>query len=112
MVAPVIDFRLNFLRNIPTTTPCLGENKNARTKIAVAAKAITGPEGILYKKLKYSPVMEDTAPKNAASTTMTDSRFVNRYAVEAGVINKDTTRITPTVCSEATVTNVSKNIIV
>ena len=79
--------------------------------MAVAAKAITGPDGILYKKLKYSPVMEDTAPKNAARTTMMDRRFVNKYAVEAGVINKETTRITPTVCNEATVTKVNKNII-
>ncbi len=41
---------------------------------------------------------------------MVDNRFVNKYAVAAGVINIATTSMTPTVCNDATVTNVSNTI--
>ena len=44
--------------------------------------------------------MEDSAPKTDDRTTITDSLLVNRYAVEAGVISNETTRIMPTVCKK------------
>ena len=91
--------------------PCFGENRNAIKNIAVAAKAMTGPDGMLCKKLIYKPMTEAEAPKNEASTIIMDNRFVNKYAVDAGVINIETTRITPTVCNEATVTRVNNTII-
>lgn len=55
--------------------------------------------------------MDEAAPKNAAKNIIVANRFVSKYAVEAGVINIATTRTTPTVCKEATVTNVNKTII-
>lgn len=57
------------------------------------------------------PITDDNAPKVDDSTIIVDSLLVSRYAVDAGVINSDTTSITPTVCSEATVTNVNNTII-
>ena len=57
------------------------------------------------------PITEESAPKMDDSTIIVDNRLVSRYAVDAGVINNDTTRITPTVCNEATVTNVNNIII-
>ena len=92
--------------------PCFGANKKASKNSEVVASAMTGPDGKLYKKLKYKPITDDNAPKNPANTTMTDNLFVSRYAVDAGVISIDTTKMTPTVCKDATVTNVSKNMIV
>lgn len=56
-------------------------------------------------------MMEESAPKVEASTIIIDNRLVNRYAVDAGVINNETTKITPTVCSDATVTKVNNTII-
>ena len=55
--------------------------------------------------------MDESAPNIDDSTIIVDNRLVSKYAVDAGVINSDTTSITPTVCNEATVTNVNNTII-
>ncbi len=57
------------------------------------------------------PMIEEDAPNMAERTIIVDNLLVNKYAVEAGVINIETTRITPTVCKEATVTKVKRTII-
>lgn len=69
---------------------------------------MTAPDDKLYSELKYKPMTADKAPKKADRNIIVDKRFVNKYAVDAGVISIATTNITPTVCKEATVTKVNK----
>ena len=52
----------------------------------------------------------DATPKLAAKKSIVDKRSVNKYAVAPGVISIATTKIIPTVCSEATVTSDNNNI--
>src|SRR5699024_6944538 len=78
----------------------------------VMTNTMTTPDGKLYEKLKNKPMTADNAPINDDITIIVDSRSANKYAVAAGVISRETTRITPTVCSDATVAKVSRTIIV
>jgi hypothetical protein len=88
--------------------PLFGAKKNAIKNIMVETKTITGPEAKLYVLLKKSPTMAASAPRLAAKNIILDNFCVIKNAVAAGVINMATTKITPTVCKEATVTSVSK----
>ena len=76
--------------------------------IIVITNTMTTPDGKLNVTLKNSPITDDIIPINAEVKIIVDNLLVNKYAVDAGVINNETTKITPTVCSEATVTNVNK----
>src|SRR5690625_4324264 len=91
--------------------PCFGEKMNANKNIQVAANTITAPDSRLYSELTYKPITDDKAPKNAANTIISENLFVNKYAVDAGVMSIATTNTTPTVCKEATVVNVNSTII-
>ena len=81
---------------------------NVMMNIIVITNTMTTPDGKLKVTLKNSPITDDTMPINAEVKIIVDNLLVNKYAVDAGVINNETTKITPTVCSEATVTNVNK----
>src|SRR5690625_176224 len=86
-----------FFLNAFHRTPCLGATKKIKIKIPVVVNAMTGPDGKSVLSLKYRSKMDETAPKVADKTIIIDKRFVSIYAVEAGVISIETTRITPTV---------------
>lgn len=92
--------------------PCCGEKIKAMTNNIVVASTMTAPDDKLYSKLKYRPMTAENAPKKADNMIIVDNRLVNKYAVDAGVINIATTRTTPTVCSEATVDIVSRIIMI
>ena len=72
-----------------------------------ALSTIDAPELRLKLKLKYSPLTADITPKVLERISIFRKLFVNRYAVAAGVTSSATTRMTPTVCNEATVTSVN-----
>ena len=55
-------------------------------------------------------MIEASVPNVADNTIIMCNRFVNKYAAEAGAMSIDTTRMTPTVCKDATVTSVKRNI--
>src|SRR5699024_7548509 len=90
-------------RNERHNNPCFGEKINAIKNIIVAANTITAPDSKLYSELMYKPITAEKAPKNAANTIITENLFVNKYAVDAGVISMATTKTAPTVCNDATV---------
>lgn len=83
---------------------------NAKINKAVAANTMTAPDDKLCIKLINRPMTDDIAPKNEASTIISQNRFVSKYAVAAGVISIATTNTTPTVCKDATVAIVSRTI--
>src|SRR5699024_10614731 len=88
-------------------SPRRGATINAKTKIAVATTTMDGPLDKLKLKLKNSPTIALIAPIAADKNIIVDMRCVSKYAVDAGVMSNETTRITPTVCSDTTVTSVN-----
>src|SRR5699024_12661684 len=90
--------------------PCFGAKIKVIINNTVVVKTITAPDDKMCTKLKYRPITAENDPKSEDNIIMNHNQLVNKDAVDAGVISMATTRTTPTVCREETVTIDTKTI--
>ena len=64
---------------------------------------MVGPDGKLKKKDKYKPVTDEVIPKNILTNIDATNVLVTSFDDAAGISNILSTKIIPTVWSEATI---------
>ena len=71
---------------------------------------MAGPGVVSQTIAQIIPNKAEMAPIEPEITNIHGNRFVSKYAVDAGIINIATTKITPTDCKDDTTAKLSNNI--